>query len=96
MSIGSDLSSRPLSTLDKSLITSSTSLFALVASPFAGIFADILGRKSVIIIADVLFVVGALLQAFTGSVVVMIGGRSIIGLAVGTASMVVPLLVMLA
>lgn len=90
VSIGPDLS-RPLTTLDKSLITSCTSLFALVASPLAGILADKVGRKKVIAIADVLFVVGALWQAVTTSVWGMIGGRSIVGLAVGAASLVVPL-----
>ena len=91
MSIGSDLSQRPLTTLDKSLITSCTSFFALVASPITGVLADKLGRKRVIIIADVLFFLGALCQAFTGSVWGMILGRSIVGLAVGAASLVVPL-----
>ncbi|KAL8781739.1 MAG: hypothetical protein Q9213_005876 [Squamulea squamosa] len=83
--------SRPLSTLDKSLITSSTSLFALIASPLAGVLADRRGRKYVVFVADMLFVVGALWQAFTGSVTGMILGRSIVGLAVGGASLVVPL-----
>lgn len=41
--------------------------------------------------ADVLFVAGALWQAVTTSVWGMIGGRSIVGLAVGAASLVVPL-----
>ncbi|KAF2200440.1 putative MFS myo-inositol transporter [Delitschia confertaspora ATCC 74209] len=91
VSIGSDLSSRPLSTLDKSLITSCTSLFALIASPITGVLADHWGRKRVILVADVLFVVGALWQAVTGSVWAMIGGRSVVGLAVGSASFVVPL-----
>lgn len=90
ISIGSDLS-HPLSTLDKGLITSSTSLFALIASPLAGVLADRLGRRHVILLADVLFTIGALWQAFTGSVSGMIFGRSVIGLAVGGASLVVPL-----
>ncbi|KAI4256213.1 MAG: hypothetical protein LQ352_002170 [Teloschistes flavicans] len=90
VSIGSDLS-RPMSTLDKSLITSSTSLFALIASPLAGVLADRLGRRSVVLVADVLFAVGALWQALAGSVAGMIIGRSIVGLAVGGASLVVPL-----
>lgn len=90
VSIGSDLS-HPLSTLDKSLITSSTSLFALIASPVAGVLADRLGRKYVVLVADVLFAIGALWQAFTGSVAGMIFGRSVVGLAVGGASLVVPL-----
>ena len=93
MSIGSDLSHRPLSTLDKSLVTSCTSFFALVASPIAGLLADKLGRKKVILVADILFIVGALWQAWSGSVWSMIAGRSIVGLAVGGASLVVPLYV---
>lgn len=90
MSIGFDLS-QELTTLDKSLITSCTSLFALVASPVAGVLADKLGRKRVILVADVLFIIGALWQALTANVTGMIVGRSIVGLAVGGASLVVPL-----
>jgi len=90
VSIGFDLS-QELTTLDKSLITSCTSLFALVASPVAGVLADKLGRKRVILVADVLFIIGALWQALTANVRGMIVGRSIVGLAVGGASLVVPL-----
>jgi SP family myo-inositol transporter-like MFS transporter 13 len=91
VSIGSDLSNRVLTTLDKSLITSCTSLFALLASPLAGILADKLGRRRVILVADVLFALGALIQAVTGQVWGMILGRSVVGLAVGAASLVTPL-----
>lgn len=90
VSIGFDLS-HELTTLDKSLITSCTSLFALIASPIAGILADKLGRKRVILVADVLFIIGALWQAFTVNVTGMIVGRSLVGLAIGGASLVVPL-----
>ena len=91
VSIGSDLSTRPLTILDKSLITSCTSLFALIASPLAGILADKWGRRIVILTADALFAAGALWQALTGSVSGMIVGRSIVGLAIGAASLIVPL-----
>ncbi|KAL2816151.1 general substrate transporter [Aspergillus granulosus] len=91
VSIGSDLSNRPLTTLDKSLVTSCTSLFALVASPLAGILADKLGRRRVILFADILFTLGAFVQAVTNDVWGMILGRSIVGLAVGSASLVTPL-----
>lgn len=77
--------------MDKSLITSCTSLFALIASPLAGILADRLGRKRVILVADGFFTVGAVLQAATNHVWGMIVGRSIVGLAVGSASLVTPL-----
>jgi len=91
VSIGTDLSNRPLTNLDKGLITASTSLFALIASPIAGFLADKAGRKSIIIYSDVLFTAGALWQAVTSSVWGMILGRSLVGLAVGGASLIVPL-----
>ena len=91
VSIGSDLSDRQLTTLDKGLITACTSLFALIASPIAGILADRIGRKNIILFADGLFASGAIWQAFTSSIWGMILGRSIVGLAIGGASLIVPL-----
>ena len=91
VSIKSDLSNRELTTLDKSLITSSTSFCALLVSPVAGVLADRWGRKWVIVTADVLFTIGALLQTFASNVFGMILGRGVVGFAIGAASMVVPL-----
>ncbi|GAP87848.1 putative myo-inositol transporter 1 [Rosellinia necatrix] len=91
VSIGTSLSGRELTSLDKSIITSSTSLFALVASPLSSVLADRLGRKPVILVADVLFVLGALIQASSASVALMVLGRSVVGLAIGAASFVTPL-----
>jgi SP family myo-inositol transporter-like MFS transporter 13 len=93
ISIDSSLSHRSLTTLDKSLITSSTSFFALLASPLTGVLADVLGRRTVIFIADVLFIAGALVQAYSSTVGWMIVGRSVVGAAVGSASFVVPMYV---
>jgi SP family myo-inositol transporter-like MFS transporter 13 len=45
----------------------------------------------VVLLADVAFIVGAILQAISGSVWTMIAGRSIVGLAVGAGSFVAPL-----
>lgn len=90
VSIGNDLG-HPLTTVDKSLITSCTSLGALIASPVAGLLADRIGRKPIILIADVLFIAGALCQAAITSASGMVVGRSIVGFAVGGASLVVPL-----
>jgi SP family myo-inositol transporter-like MFS transporter 13 len=80
-----------LTTLDKSLITSATALFALLVSPVSGILADRLGRKRVVLLADSAFVCGAVLQAAAFSVPGMIVGRSVVGLAVGAGSFVTPL-----
>ncbi|KAF4981585.1 hypothetical protein FZEAL_2651 [Fusarium zealandicum] len=91
VSIGTSLSNRNLTSMDKSIITSSTSLFALLISPFSSVLADRLGRKRVILYADILFVAGALLQAWSSTVSVMVCGRCIIGAGIGAASFVVPL-----
>jgi MFS transporter, SP family, solute carrier family 2 (myo-inositol transporter), member 13 len=91
VSIGTDLSQRDLTNLDKGLITSCTSALALVASPIAGVLADRIGRKNIILVADLLFAVGALWQAYTDSVLGMICGRSVVGLAIGGASLITPL-----
>lgn len=81
----------PLTTLDKSLITSMTSFSALIISPVSGLLADTYGRKSVILVADLAFFIGAIIQAFATSVGIMIIGRSVVGLAIGAGSFVAPL-----
>ncbi|KXX78055.1 Myo-inositol transporter 2 [Madurella mycetomatis] len=93
VSIGTSLSQRPLTALDKSVITSSTSLLALLVSPFSSVLADSprLGRKRVVLGADVLFALGAAVQAASGTVPAMVVGRAVVGMAVGAASFVTPL-----
>jgi SP family myo-inositol transporter-like MFS transporter 13 len=90
VSLKSDLG-HPLSVWEKSLITSITSLAALIASPLSGPLADTFGRKPIILVCDVLFIAGALIQAFSGTVSSMASGRAIIGLAIGAASSLTPL-----
>lgn len=80
-----------MTTWDKSLITSSTSMGALFGGLVAGICADRWGRRAVIWIADVLFIIGALWQATSTTVAAMVLGRVTVGLGVGVGSLVVPL-----
>lgn len=80
-----------LNSLDKSLITSCTALFALILSPISSILADYFGRKPVILLSDLLFVIGAVVQSMSYTVSGMVIGRSIVGAAVGAASFVTPL-----
>jgi SP family myo-inositol transporter-like MFS transporter 13 len=90
ISLNKDLG-RTLTTFDLSAITSSTSLLALIASPLAGHFADVLGRRPVMATACGLFILGALFQSAATNVWVMVLGRAVVGAAVGAASTVVPL-----
>jgi MFS transporter, SP family, sugar:H+ symporter len=66
-------------------------LGAMIGAAFAGRLSDRLGRRRLIIIAAVVFTVGALLAALAPTVWVLIAARVIIGLAVGSAALVVPL-----
>ena len=66
-------------------------LGAMFGAAFAGRLSDRLGRRHLIIVAAVIFTAGALLAALAPSVGVLITARFIIGLAVGSAALVVPL-----
>lgn len=73
------------------MIASATSLGALFGGLFAGVAADNIGRRGVIFAADVGFALGALWQAMSNSVWSMVCGRVVVGVAVGVASLIVPL-----
>jgi len=66
-------------------------LGAMIGAAFAGRLSDRLGRRRLIIIAAVVFTLGALLAALAPTVWVLIAARVIIGLGVGSAALVVPL-----
>src|SRR5436853_4375047 len=72
-------------------IVASLLLGAVVGAAFAGRMSDQLGRRRLIMIAAVVFTVGSLLAAFAPTVGILIAARFIIGLAVGSAALVVPL-----
>ncbi|KAM5540670.1 hypothetical protein V8D89_005701 [Ganoderma adspersum] len=91
VTIGGDLGPAELSSGQKELITSSTTLGAIFGGLFAGMLTDFLGRKPVLGIADVIFIGGAIGQAVCHTVWSMIGGRFLIGVGVGIAACVAPL-----
>lgn len=88
--IGDDLG-KTLTYSNKEYITSATSLGALISAIFAGILADIFGRKSMIMFSNVLFIAGASIQCAAHGLWVMISGRFIMGLGVGFGSLLAPL-----
>lgn len=76
---------------NKELITSATSLGALITALLGGPAADAFGRKWVITFANLMFILGAGLQTGANSLWMMIGGRFVMGFGVGFASMVAPM-----
>ncbi len=64
---------------------------AVIGALAAGRVADLIGRRRTVLITACVFVVGVLLATFTPTYPVLLAARVVIGLAVGSASMVVPL-----
>ncbi|OJT10674.1 Myo-inositol transporter 1, partial [Trametes pubescens] len=91
VTIGGDLGPAELSSGQKELITSSTTLGALLGALAAGMLSDFIGRRPVMGIADIIFIGGAIGQAVSHSVWSMIGCRFLIGIGVGVAACVAPL-----
>lgn len=73
-------------------ITSAVMLGAIFGGAVAGILSDRLGRRKMILIAAVIFVVGSILCGISphNGQYFLIGSRVLLGLAVGAASALVP------
>jgi len=80
-----------LSNFQQELVTSLLLVGAVVGALVAGRVSDRIGRKFTVLITAVVFIVGVLLAAFTPTYPTLLVARVIIGLAVGSASMIVPL-----
>jgi sugar porter (SP) family MFS transporter len=80
-----------LTSFDKELLTSILLIGALIGALAAGKIADKIGRRPTVLGTAALFVAGVMLAAFSPSYGVLVAARVVIGLAVGSASMVVPL-----
>jgi MFS family permease len=64
---------------------------AAVGSATAGYLSDRFGRRRVILAAALLFIAGAVFSAVAAELTLLIGGRFLVGLAIGVASMLTPL-----
>ena len=73
------------------IITSWVTLGALAGALVAGVLADRLGRRVTILLAAVLFTLGALLEALAPGTTVLVIGRLVVGFGVGVASVAAPL-----
>jgi sugar porter (SP) family MFS transporter len=73
------------------LVVASLLLGAAIGAACAGPLSDRLGRRNLIIAAAVLFTLGAIGAALAPSVTVLVLFRIVLGLAVGTAALIVPL-----
>jgi sugar porter (SP) family MFS transporter len=83
----------PVSSFDKELVVSVLLVGAVVGAFGAGRVADKIGRRPTLLITAVVFMVGVLAAAVSPSLEVLIAMRFVIGLAVGSASEIVPLFI---
>ena len=74
-----------------SFIVAAVLLGSVLSTPFAGMLADLLGRKKLMALSGVLFVVSIPLIATTNAYGPLIMGRLLQGLSAGLIGVVVPL-----
>lgn len=89
--IRDDFESVKHNTLLRETIVSMAVAGAAIGAAFGGWLNDKIGRKKSILLADVLFVAGAILMAAAPAPWMIIIGRIFVGLGVGMASMTAPL-----
>ncbi|TAJ88347.1 sugar porter family MFS transporter [Reyranella sp.] len=81
----------PMGPLVGGFMTAAVPLGALVAASVAGRITDRFGRRSVLMAAAALFMVGALVAAGISAVWMLIVARFVLGLAIGVAAVAAPL-----
>jgi sugar porter (SP) family MFS transporter len=80
-----------LSIFQQELAVSSVLVGAAVLAITGGSLSDRYGRRKMLLITSVVFILGALVCAAAGSIQILILGRVIVGMGIGLASSVVPL-----
>eukprot|EP01138_Halocafeteria_seosinensis_P014674 gb/GECG01014979.1/.p1 GENE.gb/GECG01014979.1/~~gb/GECG01014979.1/.p1 ORF type:complete len:686 (+),score=79.24 gb/GECG01014979.1/:1-2058(+) len=80
-----------LDDVEKEAVVSITVLGAILGSSCSGSIGNRVGRKPVVMVASLIFIGGAVLMGLAQSLFTLLAGRLIVGLAIGQASMVVPM-----
>ncbi len=80
-----------LSLLMLQVVTSWVTIGALLGSLAGGELADRLGRKRTVLVAGLLFTIGAAVQYLSPNTAVLVVGRLVIGAGVGVAAVAAPL-----
>jgi sugar porter (SP) family MFS transporter len=63
----------------------------ILGAAVAGAVADTIGRRLTLLVAGIIFFIGALISAFTPNEGVLLAGRFVVGIGIGFSSVVAPL-----
>ena len=80
-----------LSPFMQGVVTSIALAGAALGAAAAGDLADRFGRRPIILVTALIFVLGSLVSAFATNLTVLLGGRLLVGLGIGVSSMLAPL-----
>jgi len=75
------------------LVVSVSVLGALFGALLSGKIIDIIGRKQALIITGILFIIGTAIAAYSISILMLVIGRLLLGIAIGVASYTTPLFI---
>lgn len=73
------------------LVVSSVLIGAFIGAAFSGRLADLIGRKRLLIIDSIIFIIGSLICTFALTIWTLIFARTFVGIAIGIASYIAPL-----
>jgi sugar porter (SP) family MFS transporter len=80
-----------LSSMAQEVTVSAVLIGAVIGASISGMLADKYGRKIMIVLASIIFGIGAIFSAFSPNVNALIASRIVVGIAIGMASFIVPL-----
>ena len=80
-----------LTPLQEGMVASIAMLGALLASAFAGVLANTLGRRQTLLLSVIAFLLGSLLSAAAGTDVHLLTGRFLVGIGGGIATIAAPI-----
>ncbi|MGS4198771.1 sugar porter family MFS transporter [Staphylococcus pseudintermedius] len=80
----------PLNAYTEGLVVSSMLVGAIVGAGLSGPLSEKLGRRRLVFMISIVFIIGALILALAPTIEILVLGRVIIGLAVGGSTAIVP------